>query len=128
LVCDEINLQAIKIERESRELAKFTAFLFLEEKMNLKDWRKEIDELDERIVGLLNERAAVASKIGALKAAAGLPVTDAAREEQILRNAARLGKGALKREAVVRIFRAVIRESRNVQNDVQSNAAAKRSL
>jgi len=94
--------------------------------MNLKDWRKEIDSIDERIVGLLNERALIAQKIGALKASAGLPVTDTAREAEILRNAARrCGRGILKREAIIRIFRAVIRESRSVQtSEAQTKANA----
>ena len=88
--------------------------------MNLKDWRKEIDSIDAQLVALLIERASLARKIGALKASAGLPVVDAAREEEILRHAARRGKGVLKPEAIVRIFRAVICESRSVQVEAQS--------
>ena len=83
--------------------------------MNLKEWRREIDSIDEQLVALLEARAAMARKIGALKAAAGLPVVDRAREAEILRNVLRRRKGILKREAIIRIFRAVIGESRSVQ-------------
>jgi chorismate mutase len=100
--------------------AKFTAFLFLEEKMKLEDWRKEIDSIDEEIVRLINRRAKIAREIGALKAAAGLPVIDETREDEILRNAAARNEGVLKNEAIVKIFRAVIRESRNIQVETQS--------
>ncbi len=90
--------------------------------MNLEEWRKEIDSIDEEIVGLINRRAEIALEIGAVKAAAGLPMVDAAREDEILRNAARRNKGVLKREAIVRIFRAVIRESRNLQAEMRTKA------
>ena len=98
--------------------------------MNLEDWRKEIDSIDEEIVRLISRRAEIALKIGALKAAAGLPVVDTAREDEILRSAARRSKGVLKREAMVRIFRAVIRESRNVQAETraQTSGAAEQLL
>ena len=35
--------------------------------MDIADWRKKIDELDQRLVEVLNERAAAAKAIGALK-------------------------------------------------------------
>ena len=83
--------------------------------MKLEDWRKEIDALDAKIVRLVNERAKIAREIGALKAAAGLPVADEAREDEILRNVAAGRQGVLKAEAIIRIFRGIIRESRNIQ-------------
>jgi len=85
--------------------------------MKLEDWRKEIDAIDARIVRLIGRRAKIAQKIGVLKAAAGLPVIDEAREDEILRNAAARGNGILKTESMIRIFRAVIRESRNIQTE-----------
>ena len=88
--------------------------------MKLEDWRKEIDSIDEEIVRLVNRRAKIAREIGVLKAAAGLPVVDETREDEILRNVATRGKGILKREAIIRIFRALIRESRNIQTETQA--------
>ena len=91
--------------------------------MKLEDWRKEIDSIDAEIVRLIDKRAKIARKIGALKAAAGLPVVDAAREDEILRNVAAGNRGILKREAIIRIFRAVIGESRNIQAETQAKIA-----
>ena len=97
--------------------------------MKLEDWRKEIDSIDEEIVRLVNRRAKIAREIGVLKAAAGLPVADETREDEILRNAvAARGKGILKREAVIRIFRALIRESRNVQTETQAKITGKETV
>ena len=48
--------------------------------MDISDWRKKIDELDRRLVELLNERAAAASAIGRLKRNTDLPVYEPDRE------------------------------------------------
>ena len=87
--------------------------------MKLEDWRNEIDSIDARIVRLVNQRAKIAQKIGVLKASAGLPVVDSGREDEILRKAAARNKGVLKNEAIVRIFRGIIRESRQIQVETQ---------
>ncbi|HEY0457645.1 MAG TPA: chorismate mutase [Pyrinomonadaceae bacterium] len=92
--------------------------------MKLENWRREIDLIDEQLIELFNRRAKIAREIGAIKADAGLPVVDAARENEILLKAAR-NKGVLKREAIIRIFRAVIRESRNVQTEMPAPAACR---
>ena len=42
--------------------------------MEIADWRRKIDEVDQKIVHLLNERAKAVQHIGALKDAAELPV------------------------------------------------------
>jgi chorismate mutase/prephenate dehydratase len=96
---------------------KFTAFLFLEVngQMKLNEWRNEIDEIDAEIVNLINRRARVAQKIGILKAKAGLPIVDLEREEAILRRACADHQGILEKESIVRIFKRIIQESRQVQ-------------
>jgi chorismate mutase len=100
--------------------AQIHGFFVFGGKMKLEDWRKEIDSIDREIVRLVNRRAKIAREIGVLKAAAGLPVVDETREDEILRNAAARSKGILKREAIIRIFRALIRESRNIQTETQA--------
>ncbi len=42
--------------------------------MEISDWRKKIDELDDQIVRLINQRAEAARAIGELKKTADLPV------------------------------------------------------
>ncbi|MEP6900311.1 MAG: chorismate mutase [Actinomycetota bacterium] len=88
--------------------------------MKLEDWRKEIDSIDAEIIRLVNERAKIAQNIGVLKAAAGLPIVDARREEVILRKVAASNQGVLTNDAMVRIFRGIIRESRQIQAEKQN--------
>ena len=85
--------------------------------MKLEDWRGEIDSIDTEIVRLINQRAGVARKIGVLKATAGLPIADAAREAAVLRGVCGKSSGALADDSLVRIFRRILRESRSLQTE-----------
>ena len=51
--------------------------------MEISDWRKKIDELDEQIVRLINQRAEAAQAIGALKKAVELPIYEPQREQAV---------------------------------------------
>lgn len=46
--------------------------------------RREIDALDRQIVSLLEKRVEAAKRIGRLKEKRGLPVSDPAREKEVL--------------------------------------------
>jgi chorismate mutase len=83
--------------------------------MDIERWRKEIDELDEELLRLLNMRARLAVKVGSLKRATGMPVRDPEREEFVLQRLREANTGPLDQEAVVRLFRRIIRESRRVE-------------
>lgn len=83
--------------------------------MKLEEWREEIDAIDSEIVVLLERRARVSRKIGVLKAHAGLPVADPAREEKIVRELAARNAGALPVESLTRIYRRILQESRLIQ-------------
>ncbi len=54
--------------------------------MDLETLRRKIDELDQRIVLLISERAAAAQEIGRLKRATDLPVYEPNREHVIFEN------------------------------------------
>jgi len=75
--------------------------------------RTEIDALDAKIVALLNERAAHAVAIGALKANA--QVYRPEREAQVLRRVAGTGLGPLSGEALARIFVEVMSACRSLE-------------
>src|SRR6516225_4114492 len=61
--------------------------------MSLDDPRKRIDDLDDRILRLLEERAGVIADVASAKRAANLPTYDPERERQVLdRLAARAGR------------------------------------
>ena len=51
--------------------------------MDIAYWRKKIDELENNLIELLNNRANYAVKIGKIKKEKGLPVFDASREQEI---------------------------------------------
>jgi chorismate mutase-like protein len=80
----------------------------------LAPYRQQIDSLDQRIVELLEERARVVEKVGAIKREAHLPVTVPGREQQVIEKAQELAKGGpLPAEAVGRIYQKVVEEMRN---------------
>jgi chorismate mutase len=83
--------------------------------MNIEHWRAEIDELDEELLRLLNMRARLAVKVGVLKKASGLPICDPERELSVLNRLQESNDGPLDHEAVRRLFRRIIRESRRIE-------------
>src|SRR5436309_1568234 len=54
--------------------------------MDIADWRKKIDELDQRLVEMLNERATAAKAIGSLKRNTKMPIYEPDREREIFEN------------------------------------------
>ena len=86
--------------------------------MNIEHWRREIDEIDEELLRLLNLRASLALKVGALKQAADLPFCDPDRERSVLRRLQQINSGPLDERAVGKVFRRIIRESRRVETEV----------
>lgn len=75
--------------------------------------RREIDAVDDELVAALNRRAALAQKIGALKA--GAPAYRPERESQVLRRVARADSGPLPAEGRVCIFREIISACRALE-------------
>jgi chorismate mutase-like protein len=86
--------------------------------VTLEQLRQRIDELDEDLVRLLNERAACALRIGEIKTAMGLPMYQPEREADVLRHvraASVAGGGPLGPEAIARLFERVIDEARGLE-------------
>jgi chorismate mutase-like protein len=80
--------------------------------MNLSDWRRRIDELDRKLVELLNERSQCALEIGKLKQEENLPLYQPEREKEVLQNAERNNSGPLSNAAIRRLFERIIDEAR----------------
>lgn len=95
--------------------------------MSIEDWRRRIDEIDRRLVELLNERSQCALEIGKEKRAAGLPVYQPDRERQILDNVEELNAGPLSEAAVRRLFERIIDEARSLERSAQDDGAAGRT-
>jgi chorismate mutase len=75
--------------------------------------RKHLDEIDQQIVALLNQRARIVAEVGTIKQEAHLPVAVPAREQQILNQIVRLGgAGPLPPDRLRRIYQTVLQEMR----------------
>ena len=77
--------------------------------------RAEIDEIDQRLLDLLNQRARIVEDIGKLKREHRMPVLDGTREAQVIQRLRSQNQGPLDMRGVVAIFRSIIRESRRIQ-------------
>jgi chorismate mutase len=83
--------------------------------MNLSEWRRRMDEIDKKLVELLNERSQCALEVGRIKQAAGMPIYQPARENEVLSNVARNNKGPLSDAAIRRLFERIIDEARSAE-------------
>lgn len=83
--------------------------------MDLSEYRTKIDEIDRQLVALFTERMATAADIAAYKKAHHLPVLDAARERQKLRQIAELAPAALQNETQM-LYRLLFALSRSYQS------------
>ncbi len=81
----------------------------------IEDWRRRIDEIDRKLLELLNERSRCAIEIGRLKRALGLPVYQPEREKEILENAGKANPGPLDDTAVRRLFERILDEARSLE-------------
>ncbi len=92
--------------------------------MDISDWRKRIDELDEKLVELLNQRSRCAAEIGRLKQKAGEPVYQPERERQVLEQVQQRNGGPLSNEQLRRIFERIVDEARMVEHNTQDEKAS----
>jgi chorismate mutase len=86
-----------------------------EARAKLDDLRVLIDDVDRRIVELLNERTRVVEDIGRVKRHAALPIYEPKREELVFLNVTASNHGPLTPDAVRRIFERIIDEMRTIQ-------------
>jgi chorismate mutase-like protein len=86
--------------------------------------RDRIDEVDRRILALLNERTRIVEEIGGIKRAVELPIYEPRREDEVFRNVTEQNRGPLTAEAVRRIFERIIDEMRVVQRTRMESAGS----
>ena len=82
---------------------------------DLEPFRRQIDEIDQKLIKLLNERSKLANNIGQIKQQLGLPIYMPTREKEILKNVMRTNPGPLPAEAVRRLFERIIDETRALE-------------
>jgi chorismate mutase len=83
--------------------------------------RDKIDEIDRRLVALLNERTCIVEEIGRVKKEAKLAIYEPKRESQVFDNITAHNHGPLSSDGVKRIFERIIDEMRRIQKDRMMN-------
>jgi chorismate mutase len=83
--------------------------------VNISDWRRRMDEIDKKLVELLNERSQCALEIGRLKQEAAIPIYQPTRENEVLANAETNNRGPLSHAAIRRLFERIIDEARSAE-------------
>ena len=91
--------------------------------MRLEDWRRRIDEIDRRLVELLNERSSCVLEIGRLKKTDGMALYQPEREREVLDAAERANQGPLSEAAIRRLFERILDEARSVERAVMHDEA-----
>jgi chorismate mutase-like protein len=86
-----------------------------EARRQLELYRVQIDDVDRRIVELLNERTRVVEDIGRVKREAKLPIYEPKREVQVFENVTGCNQGPLTPDALRGIFERIIDEMRKIQ-------------
>jgi chorismate mutase/prephenate dehydratase len=86
--------------------------------MNLDDWRSRINDLDNQILHLLNQRAEAALRIGDLKRRRDLPSYAPEREAEILARLATLSPGPFPADAVRAVWREIMSGCRALEHAV----------
>jgi chorismate mutase-like protein len=87
--------------------------------------RQSIDEIDVRILELINARTLVVEEIGRIKQQFAMPIYEPKREDEVFRNVTVNNGGPLSTEAVHRVFERIIDEMRGVQRDRMLQSPAK---
>lgn len=83
--------------------------------MDIADWRKKIDEIDLRLVDLLNQRAQAAQEIGKLKRNTKMPIYEPDREKKIFGNVLQANHGPLPDSELQHVYERIIDVMRNIQ-------------
>ena len=83
--------------------------------MDIADWRKKIDAIDQEVLRLLNERARAAHEIGQIKQTSHAAVYEPDRERAIFANLHKTNSGPLTNADVTQIYEQIIAIMRDLQ-------------
>ena len=87
--------------------------------MNIDKLRKKIDEVDEKILDLLNQRAKAAVAIGKEKQKKRLKTHDKLREDKILKKLVLENKGPLSKKMIIAVYREILSVCRGLQSSIK---------
>jgi len=83
--------------------------------MDIEDWRKKIDQLDEQIVQLISRRAEAAQAIGEIKRFASSPIYEPKREQAVFDHVSHVNPGPLANAEMLHIYERIIDVMRTLQ-------------
>jgi chorismate mutase len=88
-----------------------------ESSMDISDWRKQIDDIDRKLVQLLSQRAQAAHEIGKLKSKAAMPIYEPDREQTVFNNVRTINQGPLPDRDLIGIFERIMDIMRQIQQE-----------
>ena len=88
--------------------------------MKLDQIRKEIDQIDQELVALMERRMVCVSEVVAYKKAKGLPVLDQGREREVLEKLGSLVTDEQYRATIQAQFQDMMKLSRDFQEEVRA--------
>ena len=83
--------------------------------MEIEDWRRQIDEIDEQIVELINKRAEAAKAIGRIKRDASLPIYEPKREKDVFEHVKAKNPGPLPDAELLHVYERIMDVMRSLQ-------------
>jgi chorismate mutase-like protein len=95
---------------------------------SVEDWRSKIDEIDRRLVELLNERSRCVVEIGRIKQTTGEALYQPDREKQVLDGVVNANPGPLPDAAIRRLFERILDEARSVERAVMHGGDGKKGI
>lgn len=81
----------------------------------IKILRKKIDNIDRKILELLDERMKLAVEIGKIKTRKKEDIFVPVREKEVIANMIKFSKGVIPNEFLVEIYREILNASRAIQ-------------
>jgi len=81
--------------------------------------RQKIDQIDAKVVNLLNDRASLAQRIGQNKSLSSQEVYVPHREKEIFQRVRDLNRGPLSAQAVAAVFREIISGCRSLEEPLR---------
>lgn len=82
----------------------------------LQPWRTQIDDIDQTILKLLNQRAELAIKIGEVKHQHGSPIFKPEREQKVMQGLAEINSGPILNESIYHIWREIMAAARLLED------------
>jgi monofunctional chorismate mutase len=83
----------------------------------LKNLRQNIDDIDKKILNLLEDRMRIVQEVGNLKEKLDISVEDLNRENEIIQRLTQHSSGKLSENQLIRIFTSVFKSSKQIQRN-----------